>query len=311
MKVFLQKAVGVLRGKNPVIRVVQALNKSPIRFFSKSLAISCSPVVYKTRKSAIQQVTLTEKEKSIVDSLDAYGYAELSGLLSDDNLKALSDYCLDKMRRSEEIRKREVLKSKDIWIMLSDEDIADKNLTAENPLVNFALQAPVLKIVSAYLKQVPFIEYVALTLSRFSPGPLKSSQLWHLDYDNTSMVKMFVYLTDVSDVASGPFTFFDAVASKNVKNSFITRHLPDQEVFNYVDEKMQTQMIRPKLSCFMVDTTRCYHMGSRLHEGHERLMYTALYTGLPPIYPWAGKEKYQLTAGLNPLQKLALKVKPE
>lgn len=307
---IVKKIISVFQ-KNASSRILQAFNKSPFRFLTKTLSICKSPLIYLKRNKLSKTLVLSPQEQEVVNSLNQYGYAELSSVLSAEKLQALSDYCLDKMQRSEEIKKREILKTKSFWTVLSDEDIADKNLTADNPLVSFALQIPVLRIVSAYLKQVPFIEYVMLTLSRYSSEPLKSSQLWHLDYDNTSMVKLFVYLTDVTSVEPGPFTFFDAVSSKSIKNSFITRHLPDDEVFGYVQKNDMRQMARPKLSCFIVDTTRCYHMGSRLHEGNERLMYTALYTGLPPIYPWAGKEKYQATPNLDNLQMWALKVKPQ
>jgi len=305
----VKKVISVFQ-KNTTNRIIQAFNKSPMRFLTKTLSICKSPHVYLKRKSLAKSVILTPQEQEVVNSLNQYGYAEMTSLLSPEKVKALSDYCLDKMKRSEEIKAREILKTKDFWTVLSDEDIADKNLTADNPLVNFALQVQVLRIVSAYLKQVPFIEYVMLTLSKYTGEPLKSSQLWHLDYDNTSMVKLFVYLTDVTSVEPGPFTFIDAVTSKNIKNSFITRHLPDNEVFSYVEKNSVRQMTKPKLSCFMVDTTRCYHMGSRLQEGHHRLMYTALYTGLPPIYYWSGREKYQPTPNLEELQLWALKVKP-
>ncbi|MFZ4405004.1 MAG: hypothetical protein ACOYOK_12945, partial [Pseudobdellovibrionaceae bacterium] len=69
----------------------------------------------------------------------------------------------------------------------------------------------------------------------------------------------------------------------------------------------QIQMIKPKLSCFVVDTSKCYHMGSRLQKEHKRLLYTALYIGLPSVYPWGGQEKYTLVnSSLTPLQTMAL-----
>lgn len=36
---------------------------------------------------------------------------------------------------------------------------------------------------------------------------------------------------------------------------------------------------------FLVDTGRCYHMGSRVGPGRSRLMHTACYITWPAIYP--------------------------
>jgi hypothetical protein len=43
---------------------------------------------------------------------------------------------------------------------------------------------------------------------------------------------------------------------------------------------------------FMVDTARCLHMGSRLSEGHQRLLYTATFTSVPSMYPSYKKHRF-------------------
>lgn len=253
---------------------------------------------------------LSSQEQSIVRNLNELGYSDLTGLIPAEKMQAFSRYCLEKMKRADQIKSAEVTKNKDFWIRLSDEDLTGKKLSTDNPMVDMALQPTFLKIAASYMKQAPYLSYTLLTLSRNVPGPLKASQLWHQDRDNTNMLKIFVYLTDVNETATGPFTFFDKVISKKIKNSFIMRHLPDAEVFDNKQLPTPTQMIRPKLSIFLVDTSKCYHMGSRVEPTHERLMFSALYIGLPSNYPWTGPEVFTQTTELTPLQQMAIRVNP-
>ena len=111
-----------------------------------------------------------------------------------------------------------------------------------NPLIQFALQETVLQIAAEYFGSTPSITYSILTLSKGTAGPLKSSQLWHLDHDDTRVLKLFVYLTDVTDVESGPFTLLGAQDSKKVSNSFFENHLSDDQVFRkFSKEKMDLE----------------------------------------------------------------------
>ncbi|MGZ3690420.1 MAG: hypothetical protein ACXVAX_02885 [Pseudobdellovibrio sp.] len=309
MKSFLVKFLRVLRAPNTYQRTIQAINKSPLRHLTKTIAILASFKVYKERQKLIQKEVLSSEEQLALEGLKARGFAEVTSLLKFDDLQKLLAYGTEKLDRVEEIRKTEITKTKDFWVRLSDEDIGGKVMDTDNPMLKVALNQSVLKTVGNYLKQAPFLEYVLLTLSNFAGPELKSSQLWHFDRDDTNMVKLFVYLTDVNSLADGPFTFVDKKNSEKVKNGFFMRHLPDAEFNRYSGESEYIRMIRPKLSCFLVDTSRCYHMGSRLYENHHRLLYTALFIGLPSNYSWAAKEKYSFAKNisLTELQQSALR----
>ena len=303
----LIKAIQVFQKPNTGLRIISAINKSPLRHVTKFVATTAKYSRFAKRKSYYDSLSLTNAEQIAVQEMETQGYTDLTKLVSPEKLAELEAHCLPKLANAEAARERELNKNKDFWIRLSDEDIGDKVLDSENPMVKYALQESVLKIACGYLRQAAFLDYVLLTLSVPSPGPLRSSQLWHFDQDDTKMLKMFVYLTDVNEIGSGPFTFFNKEDSAKVKNSFIMRHLQDDEIFASIPAERRVQMIRPKLSCFMVDTTKCYHMGSRLTPGHHRLLYTALFTGIPSNYPWGGREKIRIaTANLSPLQLQAL-----
>lgn len=307
---LLSKIVRTLKSENRFQRMLQAANKSPIRHMVKIIAVAGNLKTYLKRKRLVKAQVLTGAESQALAHLNDYGFAELSHLIDDESLQLLYSYGTDKIKRSETINQSKVTKSKDFWVLLSDEDVVNKTLTTSNPIVATALNENLLNLAGAYLKQAPFLEYVVLTYSTYMAGELKSSQLWHLDRDDTKMLKLFIYLTDVKGVEDGPFTFINKSNSRKIRNGFFMNHLDDRETNKYVNQEDYVQMIRPKLSSFIVDTSRCYHMGSRLYPNHSRLMYTALFTTLPPIYPWAAKEKIEISSGdvLSDLQISAIKV---
>jgi hypothetical protein len=286
-------------------RFWQFLNKTPLMIPVSWLRRLQYASLNKTRSQALQNLELSPDLTEPIQNLRAHGYASVSHLLSKSDIEKIETYISEKQKRSQEIRGTQLVTSKDFWIRLSDDDLA-AGLTTSNPLVNISLNENILKIVAHYLGQIPFLEYVLMTLSVPSKKPLQSSQLWHLDRDNDRMLKFFIYLTDVVDIGDGPFTFVPAEESKKVKNSFVLRHLPDQQVFKTISEKKITQMRGKKWTAFICDTSRCYHMGSRLHEGHERLMLTSLYIALPSVYPSQGQAKIKIDSQVSSLQKMAI-----
>ena len=256
----------------------------------------------------VQSLKLSMQETTVLSNLKIKGFSEIN--LDPKLLAELELYSLDKIPRAEKIKVQSSAKTKDFLIRLSDEDLVNHNLTTESPMVQLALSESLLKVAATYLKHAPFLAYVIIALSIFREEDPKSSQLWHKDYDDTVVLKLFVYLTDVNSTADGPFTFVDAVGSAQVNNSFINRHLADKEFKRYVADADLIQMIKPKLSCLLVDTSRCYHMGSRLAPGHQRLMLTALYTSLPSNYPNGGVEHIEINPAFqpSPLQRAALRI---
>jgi len=60
------------------------------------------------------------------------------------------------------------------------------------------------------------------------------------------------------------------------------------------------------LTSFMIDTAKCLHMGSRMGEGHGRLLYTATFFAFPRMYPGAKKRPFSPAPDTSPLQKLIM-----
>src|SRR5262249_46580256 len=133
-----------------------------------------------------------------------------------------------KLERVGELRNQQSASHKSFWVRLLDEDTSDGKFSSDNPFVRFAIQKPVIHVLTEALGEVPQLSDVLLTLSEESNRELTYSQLWHRDFDDVRTVKLFAYLTDVPATADGPFTFFPGPVSDRFGRS-LRSHLSDEE----------------------------------------------------------------------------------
>ncbi|MDP2660646.1 MAG: hypothetical protein Q8R28_07950 [Dehalococcoidia bacterium] len=64
-----------------------------------------------------------------------------------------------------------------------------------------------LGIAAAYLGTVPVVSYVKVVTSFLNDLADADTQFWHVDFGSYQILKALVYLTDVVDLASGPFCY--------------------------------------------------------------------------------------------------------
>ena len=249
------------------------------------------------RRRALAQPQEPALTANYAASLARDGFVDVSDLLAGPAMDALQAAGDAKLARVPEAKARQASSQKTFWVRLLDEDMTEGVLPTDNPFVAFAIQDRVLDILGEMLGELPQLDYVLLTLSEGTDEPLKSSQLWHKDYDDVRTVKLFVYLTDVEGAENGPFTFIPGPQSDRV--GFTRRtHRSDEEVFGGSISRSDVREMRArKGAAFFVETSRCLHMGSRLAPGRMRLLYTAtyttvprLYSAIPPRFRWAGGE---------------------
>lgn len=174
-------------------------------------------------------------------------------------------------------------KGKNFWKQLeTPEDRMSTSL-----LVRFALQPSILQIASAYLGEVPYLAAVEVYLSHGTENTAwQESQLWHRDYDDRRMVKLFVYCTDVNGEEDGAFTYIPKDLSRKVKNHFFPKRITDEAMFQQVRAEDVQRISGSTGSAFYIDTRNCYHMGSRLAMGHTRLAYAATYLTSASLWPF-------------------------
>lgn len=255
---------------------------SPFRVLRKALLEVTNPGASGRRSKLGAKVAaeLPPSTKKIVADLKATGYADGAdeidpALLAE--LTTAADAKLAAGANGEKLRT--------FFTQLTNE----KDLSLDSIWVRFALQPAVQKLVCSYFdNSVPYLCDVGLLLSTGTEGDKWSeSQLWHLDYADSLTVKLWVYLTDVTAVENGPFTYIPAEPSRKVPNTFFPGRVSD--------ETMETEGLKPsfcqvygkKQKVFYIDTARCYHLGSRLRTGQHRLAYIATYVTHKPLYPLA------------------------
>ncbi len=210
------------------------------------------------------------------------GYVEVTELLDPALLQRLA--VASEKKNSEAQAQASEMSNKTIWKSLLEQDFLAGRLATDDPFVGFAMQPAVIAVLVEIYGEIPRFDSVLLTRSIYDGKPPSYSQLWHRDYDDTKVVKLFVYLTDVVERADGPFTFFPGPASDRARYSRRS-HRTDQALATKIDLSEARSITSPRLSAFLVETSRCLHMGSRLDEGHERLMYTATFFAAPRLYP--------------------------
>lgn len=256
------------------------------------------------RRALAATLPKSEAAAEAAERLRTDGYARVDALVDQNSLAELDRAARLKTEQEQGRPSLAFGEHKDFWSHLLEGDLVEGSLPVDSPFVRFALQPGVLAAVASHYSELPRLDYVALTLSTHSAEELKFSQLWHRDHDDTRVVKLFVYLTDVED-ADGPFTFIPAPLSDRVGFSRHS-HRHDEDIARRLDLGHAVRMRGPRLSAFMVETSRCLHMGSRVAPGHHRLMYTASFISAPRIFPERARPFFRLSGDETPVERRVL-----
>jgi hypothetical protein len=273
--ILTHKLGRLLRGRYSALQVLQRINRSPLKHVIKMISTATDVRGKSVRRAYAKAV----REAPEVGTLRVSGYCEISvdRALMEELVEAAA-------RRTGEVGEEHRRHNKGYLKAYIAEDLEAGRIDNTSIYVRYALQPRVVDLVAKYFGEAPYLSYVALDLSEYAGETLATSQLWHQDHDDTKVLKLFTYLTDVPDLAHGPFTFLNPEASKAIRGTVAT-HVSDAAVSSQVPSSAFLNMTRPAGSSFLVDTGRCYHMGSRIAPGKRRLMYTACYITWPAIYP--------------------------
>ena len=265
-------------------RALWHLNRTPAAHVIKGIRRAAAWRSVENRRRLAATLVSNPVEIGMAEQLNREGYAIVTGVIDPLALQRLDVATADLHERARSRAVKQDSNHKDFWTRLLDEEMQNGKLSTDNPFAAFALQPAVLSILSRAYGELPHLDYVLLTLSRDNGKELSFSQLWHRDHDDTRVIKLFVYLTEVASSQDGPLTFIPGPASDRFGFSLHSQ-TPDAVVGSRVSVDEVQSLIRPKLSVFMVETSRCLHMGSRLSPGHERLLYTATFISVPRLFP--------------------------
>lgn len=158
------------------------------------------------------------------------------------------------------------------------------NLDMDSAFLRFALSDAVVGAVSRYLGMVPVLRQAAVWCSRYHPSVPKGSQLYHCDGAEISQMKVFVNCSDVKP-GDGPLTIVNATDSARARREMdytFDQKVSDEAVYDLVGSDKAVPIVGPPGTVAMVDTSRCFHFGSRLTpESDPRLL--AIFQYVTPI----------------------------
>lgn len=241
------------------------------------------------RKSLMAQLPESEQVSRCAVAIEERGFAQLDSVLDDDLLGDIARATALALAANDDRTVPDGVSRKAFWSRPLDAELVDGKMPVKTPFTQIALQPLVLALMGRVLGTLPLLDYVLLTVSNPVEGSPSQSQLWHRDHDDVRTIKLFIYLSDVSTTADGPFCLIPGPASDTIRQP-LRSHTPDSWLFRRVDPSEMEQIIAPELSVFAVETSRCLHMGSRVAPGHGRTLFTATYTTAPRIF--AGESRF-------------------
>jgi hypothetical protein len=288
-------------------RLLWHVNRTDLGWVLKAGLTSLQLPARAKRIALLKQLPARPEWAEASRKLDEDGYVDVSTIVERGLAEAVAAVADAKMSRLNELSGKQQLGHKSYWVSLLDEDLVNGAFATDHPFVRYALQPAALRIIGDFMHDLPQLSDVLLTLSQPTPNQaLSYSQLWHLDHDDKRVCKLFIYLTDVQNTADGPFTFIPAGPSKAFRNA-LKSHMSDAQVFAKTGSDAVKEMIAPRLSCFIVNTARCLHMGSRIQSDHSRLLYTATYIQQPRIYP-EPPARFRAVGALTDLERTVMRL---
>jgi hypothetical protein len=178
-----------------------------------------------------------------------------------------------------------------------------KDFHSDSALAKLAIDPNLIVPITRYFGILPIL--FGFDINRASSQEILdwSSHLYHLDPEDTSQIKVFIYLTDV-DEKRGPFTALPADLSRVVAKRFNykSQRLKDEDVYRAIGYGREKVCLGATGTTIFCDTNRCFHYGGRI-ENRERYVLT-IYYSLPtstwfPLFPGDGEYR-NLTPLLHP-----------
>jgi hypothetical protein len=182
-----------------------------------------------------------------------------------------------------ELREKSVKK----YLVTEPFSSADRN----HPLMKFALDPSMLKLVGDYVGMLPVLENILLWYSPNDQTEEASSQNYHLDGQDVRTVQILMALEDI-DEDSGPFVFVEAQASERVaretgyQKAGYARRMQDETLESRIDRREIHKCLGVAGTTYLCDSDRCFHYGSREAKKPRAILAFQYYTPIAFSIPW-------------------------
>jgi hypothetical protein len=187
-------------------------------------------------------------------------------------------------------------------------------------ILDFILSSELLAVAAQHLRTVPVLSKtlpagVRLMESNAAldpdwAGPFRESQLYHLDIHDTPLVYVLVLVDDVTD-ESGPWTFLPASVSARAKAALhyqqpgTAYRVTDEQMYSVSDSKEAISFTGKKGSMLFIDSSGCFHYGSRRSvRPRFQLMYALTTPCRCDIFQTQYENKYPVPADASRLRRM-------
>lgn len=144
----------------------------------------------------------------------------------------------------------------------------------DESLVNSVLNSKfIMDTVSEYFNKQPTLNYYDIWMDIPTDQEEKLTQLYHRDYDNKFLVKIFIYLNDVT-MENGPFCYIET-SHKDPWKLYKGKNRLDENEKNYLYKKELAKALEGDKFTLIFADTNGLHKG--LKPKKERLLLTARY----------------------------------
>ena len=183
------------------------------------------------------------------------------------------------------------------------ERLMPSRVEATGPFVALALEPQVVALANAYIGMHSYLRGLEMWRNLPTDEPPKLSQLWHRDWDDVINLKLFVYLSEVTE-EHGPFTFASGTQPGGPRELDVKDRLSDDEMAERIPREEWVVCTGGPGTVVLADTCG-YHKGGKPTKG-DRLLWTAQFTSGAAD----AKRNFELAearpAALTPEQRWAL-----
>lgn len=231
----------------------------------------------------------------------------VSDMLSNPKVEKAIDYAL---KLAGDLNLRDKMQdSKKSFLLNHALDVHDP---AHKPLLDLATDEEFLAPIVNYLGDIPVLASIAIWYSPNDGDTIQRSQLFHLDGEDSKQLKCFLPLREVTN-EHGPLTFIDAEKSTHIyetlkrkgKISKRNEKLDDDALYSLISKDDPICAVGKPGTVAMVDTSRCYHFGSRPAKNPRLQLHIQYYTAHSMNMPICGRvsDKRYNNENVSPLFK--------
>lgn len=200
--------------------------------------------------------------------------------------------------------KNEVNHNKPINILLNSNDF-----NTESKTFKFISNENFVNIISNYLGFIPLLTHISFWHSPNKETIEDSSQEYHLDHEDIKQVKGFFLIDDVTEDC-GPTIFLNSKNSKkiikkiNYKTNDNSKRI-NENLINQDYKKDKINCTGKKGTLYLLDTSRCFHCGSRKSINPRKILAFQFITPFSTSLKWNWKNSEILDKPLWKNEKLS------